>query len=121
MPGDVYLWRGYHRDGTISDERDETGRLRGFAEVRATDLFALALVPQVEGLPEPHVVISGDARPICFRRRSVLFDIETGEQQSGATVHVIGWQQTVNGRNVQALLACFEDGSVMLTSDSEGF
>lgn len=121
MPGDVYLWRGYHRDGTITDERDETGRLRGFAEVRVTDLFALALVPQVAGLPEPHVVIAADARPICFRRRSVVVDPETGEQQRGAVIHVIGYQQTVNGRSVKSLLACFEDGSVMLTSDSEGF
>lgn len=115
---DLWHWRGYYRDGETIDEYDEAGRSRGFAAVDQSRLVAFQLIPQQSGLPTPHVVITDDCRPVFFRRRTHTASLTTGEEtQPVETIHVIGWQRTVRGVNVQSLMALYSDGSVALVDD----
>ena len=77
-------------------------------------LGALWLVPFKGPLRPVGVSLGPDRRVIFFNRR--YFKPVTGEEW---LVHVIGWQQTVRGRNVKCLLFVFPDGRVVEHYDGE--
>lgn len=111
---DTYTWQVQYTDGTLTNEYDEArpdGREWSAREEKSVQ--SIILLP-VEQATEVHSIpIPEDATPIFFRRRSIAFNPNTGEQQSRPTVHCIGWK-----RNTEAVyLFVFDSGQTLLTND----
>lgn len=128
LDSDGWTWRVHYSDGTTFDEYEErtdaeTGEPiaieHGFREVDNLRVEAVELLPQHDGLCGHVVKIDAPAgmRPICFRRRSRLVNLDAGTDTTGPVIHCIGWQKTVNGRNVASYLFIFADGSTLTTDD----
>ncbi|MGZ6360766.1 MAG: hypothetical protein ACXWP0_03695 [Ktedonobacterales bacterium] len=120
LNSDGWTWRVHYSDGSMFDEYDANGNEHGFAEVENSRVVAVELQPQHPDVCG-HVVkidASRDAmRPIFFRRRSRIVNLETGGDTTGAVIHCIGWHKTVNGRNIAAYTFIFADGSTLTTDD----
>lgn len=116
---DGWTWCVHYSDGTTFDEYGADGREHGFREVDNSRVVAVELVPQHDGLVGHVVKIDAPAgmRPICFRRRSRLVNLDSGTDAAGPVIHCIGWQKTVNGKNVASYLFIFQDGSTLTTDD----
>ena len=122
---DTHHWRAQYDDGSHLDEHDEDGRGVGFASVDQSCLTALELLPQDGGIPY-RLQLSDDMRPIFFRRRAVTVNPSDGVPEDERVIGrktstVIGWQRTVEGRNVKSLVVLLPDGSVLLTDDDAAF
>lgn len=116
---DLYTWRVTYDDTTVFNEIDETGAEHGFAEVDLTRVHTVAWLPDHSGL-QPIVVQIDPAtgqRPILFRRRVLSINPGSGEELDRSCVHVLGWQRTINGRNVASYTFILPDGSILLSDD----
>lgn len=128
---DAWHWRAHYssdpENPEFLDEYDhETGKGRGFAQIDQSRLVRFELVSQREGLPNHSLSLLKDSRPIFFRRRHarftdyVLVDEKGNEITPGfPTMTVLGWQRTVNGRNVKAVIFFLEDGSSICADDTD--
>ncbi len=118
---DVFTWIACYDDGSSLMEIESDGTEHGFAEVDLDRLSAFVLNPMREGLPSPVVKIdrAGGQRPIFFRRRSIALDPETHGEANRSTITVLGWQKTVEGKNVKSFAALYEDGSVLISDRDE--
>jgi hypothetical protein len=117
MP-DKHRWLAHYSDETTLAEHDESGRAVGFAAVDQSRLVALEYIP-VSGEGGATVRLPAGARPILFRRRHVHASVIEETSVVGHVIEVIGWQMTIDGTNVKSLLALYDDGSVLLTDDSD--
>jgi hypothetical protein len=114
---DAYLWRAlYDNEGNeVLDEHEIDGTPHTFAEVDQARLLAFVLIPNREGLASHAVHLQPEQRLIFFRRARVD---NTGPCAGLVRkAHVIGWQQTIGGRNVKSMIAVFDNGACLLTSD----
>ena len=114
---DRYHWCAHYADGSSLPEYDaDCPDGRGFREVDLPRCVAFELIPQQAGLTGVTVAcnLAEGLRPIFFRRRTVGINTETGEGTPDGTVHVIGWQRTVNGVNVASYTYLFHDGSALI-------
>lgn len=120
---DAYTWTVTHADGTVVDEfDDDIDGVHPSARIRFDEVARVVLTPNRAGVPMLGVVVdpSRGQRLILTRRRSVPLSFETGGPTGGrVTTTLIGFQQTVNGRNVRAVLCIDDDGNAVLTSDPE--
>lgn len=117
---DRWLWKAHYSDGAEHSEKADDGTVRGFASVDQSRLVALEFVPADGEGPGVCVQLPEDARPILFRRRHVHANIVTEESWPGETITCLGFQKTIKGVNQKAILALYEDGSILLTDDSDG-
>ena len=122
---DGHHWRAQYDDGSHLDEHDADGRGVGFASVDQSRLVALELLPQSGGIPY-RLQLGEGMRPIFFRRRAVTVNPSDGVPEDERVIDrktstVIGWQRTVEGRNVKSLVVLLPDGSVLLTDDDAAF
>jgi hypothetical protein len=99
-----YTWRATYKDGTVFDkskddalsvDRLDRKQLKQFELVNQTgkSLMTLHLDP---------------GQRLIYRMRGDL-DRGTGKD---LVCHLLGWQQTVGGQNVQSILYVFEDGRI---------
>lgn len=122
---DPWHWVIVHRDDwAVTEYCEETGLHRNFAlELSTAPVLMVALIPQRPDLyPNAHPIylpLSDGMRPIVFRSRSVvaILDPESPIPEPDPRQTFIGWQKTVEGVNVQFLMAVFDDGAVVLTDD----
>lgn len=123
MPTDTWLWKAWYSDDTYLDEYDETGQSRSFASIDQSRCVAIELCSQQIGVQDIVLAIPVDARPIFFRRRSHVGSVDADgfHETTRLTSTVVGFQKTINGRNVKALTVFMHDGSVFITDDSESF
>lgn len=103
-----FIWSVIYDDpdgGEIYEEYPSPTEHRSFTTVDVERVVRLILRPNhwlgAEGptLVAPCYRDAEGARPIMFR--TVAMNVDTGET---ARWHVFGWQKTVNGSNVKALL-----------------
>lgn len=116
---DAWTWRAIYPDGSFLDEYDEQGGHHGFAEVDLEHISIFVLLPTREGLPTHHVLIDAASgqRPIFFRRRTLSVNPLTEAVEGSQTIHVLGWQRTIQGQNIASYSFIYEDGSVLLSDD----
>lgn len=115
---DNWTWRVVYTDGGFLEE---AGAAQGWASVEMDRVAEVSWMPTVPGLA-PHTVridAASGQRPILFRRRSLAVDPKTGAGAAGPTIHALGWQRTVEGRNVASYVFIREDGSTVLTDDHQ--
>ena len=140
---DTLKWRAIYNDDPHNpeflDEIDTStpGRTRehAFKEIDVKRIIAMELVNE-QKVPIFKVVLGGDKRIIYAKRnmktqgRRIVEreskDPKTGEIKkvkipipinTHQRVIVIGWQKTVNGKNVQAINYIYPDGRIELSSD----
>jgi hypothetical protein len=119
---DVFEWQARYHDGTALDEYGLDGTQHGWKDIDLDQLAAFVLLPQRDHLSTHVLRLTGDARPIFFRRRSRELNGMTLEQEGDTTtITVLGMQSTVRGVNVQTFTAFYADGSVLVTNDPNGF
>ena len=120
---DAWTWVAESADGTTVAEMDGDGYdMHGMADVDVTRVVRFHLVPCQPGfLPAPTVELdlARGQRVIFTRRRRLTLDLGTGATTDRRTVHLLGYQETVNGTNVKHLTYWFEDGSCLLSSDDQ--
>ena len=74
----------------------------------------LILSPRVNGLPFVSVFLDNTKRWIYFSR--VYGEINSAKR---VRLYAIGWQDTVNGKNVRCILWVYPDGSVELAEEPD--
>jgi hypothetical protein len=96
MRPDTLRWEAHYNDGTVlPQERAEGGENR-YADIDRDRLASLVLV-RPDGTAALSLHLDAGQR-LIFRRRV--------EQQAGGAeqiVYLVGWQQTINGTNVQSI------------------
>lgn len=116
---DAYIWCAtYHNDVQTPEYDHERPDGRGFAEVdnaqvKALELWPVLLSPENQQMIPPHRVnVPNGATPVFFRRRKIIMNPNTN-QQDLVTTHCIGWKSDTDA----CYLFVFDDGSTMLSKD----
>lgn len=92
LQGDVWRWEAHYQDGSVLAQIDEAGREHGWAEVDQSRLEAVALLPLHPTLPAHVLKLQPGQRAVCFRRKGMLSDPDTGLQIQTPAVTVLGWE-----------------------------
>ena len=107
-------WLAHYEDGTtLAQGQDRWGRPASYADIDRSRLVAFDLW-QGERLVV-QVDLRDDSNGEVGRRR-LIWRIRHQLDSAGnqAKIHLVGWQRTAGGRNIQAICYVFEDGVVML-------
>lgn len=119
----VWKWAVIYKDGSEIHEDDNTG----FGMVNIPEASKLVVFDEAEPTKQFVVELVDDMRPIFFRRMRQLhindpetvpveYIQENGEIQTTITfATVLGWQKTVNNKNVKNMIWLLHDGSVLNT------
>ena len=108
---DRYHWRVVYRDGTHTDEYDETRKDgRGWSEREDKPIEVVRLVTS----GHTHCVqVPTDAMPVFFRRRTLSIHSDIDEHTPLPAIHCIGW-----ARGDEAVyLFVYDDNSTVLTTN----
>jgi hypothetical protein len=113
---DIYIWRVLYDDDSTLDEIDgET--LHHFRDIDLERVAGFLLIPTLQGLPQFGIQLDASKRLIFLRRRSIVVNPQSGEELGRATWHILGWQSTVEGKNVKFLQYISQNGNAFLTDD----
>jgi len=130
----VYYWVAIYKDKKCLPQFDfETGRENKFSKINHSRLESVALLPfttelshkivsvptEVRFLPTYRVQLNDKKRLILLRRNIIKFKMaaKVPKALERKIVYLLGWQQTVNGRNVKAVMFIHEDGRVVLRNE----
>ncbi len=126
MHNDLWHWRAVYTDDSFLDEHPDGDTTHAFADIAMERLAAFWLMPQDASLPHALIRVTDPrTRVIFFRRRTLTATQQELEQTDGLigkltnTLHVLGWQRTVNGRNVQSFTFIYPDGSMLVSDDRD--
>lgn len=108
---DNITWMVQYNDGTQILSSDDFKY--GDIDRERLQVFALLQVNSKKPLVVLHLT---PERRLIYRKRSALtINPELGEVTEQQSVWLVGWQQLVNGENVQVLTVVFEDGHIEVT------
>jgi len=127
----VYYWIAFYKDKTVLPQFDfETGKENLFSDIVQAKLESIGwfpftqeladqiaktgLIVYARQLPIFKTKITNGQRLILFRRNTVSVSLKTGEMKGRKTFYLLGWQQTVNGSNIKAILKIDENGNALL-------
>lgn len=116
---DLWYWEAIYDDGTTLEELEDDGTLHGFREIDQERLVAFILRPLLPHLPQYAVQLNPGKRLIFFRKRRKTLDMNTGEQRDEPPYQCIGYQETVNGKNVKSYVFVNIEGSSLLTDEMD--
>lgn len=123
-----WLWRAHYRDGGVLEEYPDDDVDHGFADIALAECVALELVPQRDHLQTHIVKLTPEdgQRLIFFRRRIAAACANQVVDEEGnilletrETITCLGWQRTVEGRNVAAYTFYFPDGTSLVTDQHQ--
>jgi len=114
---DNWYWSAVYSDNTYFDEIEDDGTLHNFREIDQERLIGFILRPLHAHLPQFAVQVTPNKRVIFFRKRKKVLNMNTGEQYDAPPFQCIGFQETVNGRNVKSYLFVDVEGNSVLTDD----
>lgn len=104
-------WVVVYDDGSELWQHGPDGKEHSYADIDRSRISEFHL--RLRG--QDKTVIAYALEPgqrLIYRKRHSMSGI-TGEKNW--TIHLVGWQQTVNGKNVQCLSWVFPDGSIINT------
>ena len=111
MPDEI-LWRAQYTDSSTLYQRGPNGDKHGYQDIQRDKLVAFdlwqgdRLLCRIDMRPDR---LGDSPRHLIWRIRHIMNDRGRDDR-----IHLVGWQRTVNGENVQAILYVFEDGTVLL-------
>lgn len=102
-------WTAEYSDGTVFPQY-ENGKEHAYKDIDRTKLMAFALYTK-EGHHIITIHLSPDQR-LIYRRR-----VQKTPGQEDIACYLAGWQETVNGRNVQSIVYVFENGQIHMAGE----
>lgn len=111
FPADAYFWRAEYADGSHLDEHSVEGGL-AFAAIDLGRLLALRLVPNYRHLSSHKLLLHPGQRVIFYRTRRLTLPLDPAYPPTRVSVTTLGWQATVDGRNIKCLWHFADDGSI---------
>lgn len=98
-------WKAVYTDGTYLDQIEPSGKKNVYADIQRDKLHSFELWDKNKRVISLRFF---ENQRLIWRRRVLMSAGKATE-----TIHIIGKQQTVNGKNYQGILAVFEsDGRV---------
>lgn len=110
FPADSYHWRAEYADASHLDEHSVEGGLP-FAAIDQGRLLALRLVPNYAHLGHHKLLLHPGQRAVFYRTRTLTVPLDGGPLRR-VSVTTLGWQATIDGRNVKQLWHFHEDGRI---------
>lgn len=106
------FWQALHSPGPVLDSRNGAK----YQDIDRQTCIAFDLYIDQEGLPKPHLLLRIDLREDGLPKRRLVYRKRTQLKASGESFefYLVGWQRTVEGRNVQAICYVFNEGTVVL-------
>ncbi len=104
-------WKAVYTDGTYLDQIEPSGNKNAYKDIQRDKLKYFEL------WDKDRRIISlrfSKGQRLIWRRRTIL---RTGQEKQ--VIHLIGKQETVNGKNYQGIIAVFEDGRVEVAGKFE--
>jgi hypothetical protein len=105
------VWHAIYDDETELPQYGEDGEENPFGAIERNKLAEFHMVDRETGEPVFSMTLD-DGQRLIYRRR-VSMSGNTGEVNW--VVYLVGWQQTVNGKNVQSLNWIFPNGRIVNT------
>ena len=103
-------WRAVYTDGTYLDSKDAE---EGYKSIDRTRLASFCLMK--DGKVFFHLILQKGQR-LIWRKRGILTP-----GQPERVWHLVGWQKTVGGENIQCISYISEDdGSVIMAGEWQG-
>ena len=103
-----YQWKASYKDGNTIAQFDENGEERSYLNHLDWDkLESFSLLDGEKPILTLHLE---EGQRLIYRRR---VEMSPGSGTTGVC-HLLGWQKTVNGENVQSIAYVFEDGRIEL-------
>ena len=102
-------WEAQYKDGTSLPQYNADGTENRYADIDRSRLEAFSLV-RADGSIALHLVLDPGQR-LIYRLR---VEQSTGPASSKIVVYMAGWQQTINGQNIQSIAYVREDGGTVL-------
>ena len=99
------FWRAVYNDGAHLDEYNLDGTKNKYTDINRTILKQFIIFRN--GIP--HVILNLDANKRLIYRSRAAWIPQTREKD---IVYFAGWQEKVNGKNVQMIVFLFRDGHV---------
>jgi hypothetical protein len=100
-------WKAVYENGTELPRFNEDGSENKYTDINRAKLEFFEIYKGDRLLLRLHLE---EGRRLIYRRR-VSKKVSTGEEHA---VYLVGWQQTVNGKNVQDIAYIFEDEHIEL-------
>jgi hypothetical protein len=108
-------WKAHYKDGTSLICSELPGG-KDYYKIDRTKLIGFELFDKETNKSVFRMPIE-DGKRLIYRKR-VHQNFHTN--QIVKIVYLVGWQKTVNGKNVQSIVHIFEDGSMDLRDKWEG-
>ena len=102
----MYTWRAYYNDGTFLDQGSQVGDKKDYGAIDRTKLIAFEILDEKKRVYMVHLL---PGQRLIYRMR-VSRDFYNSDIQF--TIWLVGWQQTINGKNIQSIAHIFPDGHV---------
>lgn len=116
VEGEPWFWVARYADGTSLAQFDaDDHAFHQFSEIDLARLAAFEVRRAVAGGQVFSIPIRPGMRPIYFMRHQRLHVGTPAEVR--VKLFCFGFQETVGGRNVKAVLTAYRDGSVALSND----
>ena len=110
---DLYYWTAEYKDGGSLSQYNDDGTENKYTDIDRTNLVRFVLSQVNKGTPILAINFDRPGQRLIWRRRHRKhFAAEGGNLIREETIHIVGWQETVNGRNHQAIAFLFPNGMV---------
>ncbi len=105
-----YEWEAIYSDGTTLPQYNEKGEANGYENIDSTKLKAFAIYGNKKLHFRLH--LEPGQRLIYLRRGLIDFSKRTGKITDKRYFLMVGWQQQVNGKNIQSISYLYDDGHI---------
>lgn len=114
----AFRWVAHYNDGRALYQEKPDGSKHTYADIERDKLVAFdlwvgdRLIVRVDLRPDR---LGDSPKRLIWRMRHLMNDKGRDD-----VIHLVGWQRTVGGENVQAICYVFEDGAVLLSGEWGG-
>jgi len=106
-----YTWEAIYNDGTILPQYNEKGKANGYENIDASKLKRFRiLIPDLEDSKKKKIHFQLHLEPeqrLIYLRRGFINLV--GDKNYFL---MVGWQQKVNGKNIQSINYLYDDGHI---------
>ena len=102
----TFTWRAHYNDGTFLDQGSQVGDKKDYGAIDRIKLIAFEILDEKKRVYMVHLQ---PGQRLIYRMR-VSRDFYNADIQF--TIWLVGWQQTINGKNIQSIAHIFPDGHV---------
>lgn len=107
-----FKWKAVYEDGSELSQYNEDGSENKYPDIERSKLVRFALLQFHSAQPCVILHLNKNQRLIYRRRVALRFGLKDVNIKQKETIHLIGYQELINGRNVQTICFVFEDGHI---------